>query len=70
MLYRIPVGRWRASTTDNPVFSTFLQPPESGITVCYTMRLTQRGEDRETSDTPELADAVKQYDERDNERAS
>ena len=48
---------------------TFLQHAESGITACYTMRLTQLGEDRETSDTPELADAVKQYDKRDNERA-
>ena len=45
--------------------SPVCQGPEGGITAWYTMRLTDIGKDRETSEIGELGDAIRDYEARD-----
>lgn len=61
---------WLTDEPANPTFPTFSSPPEGGITAWYTMRLTQLGEDRETDEHPDLTEAIKRYDSRDEERVA
>lgn len=63
----LPNG-WLSGEAGDPVFPKFRDPLEGGITAWYTMRLTEIGEDRETSDVKTLDAAVKAYDERDHAR--
>ena len=59
---------WSTANPTDPDFPRFTSPPEGGITAWYTMRLTQIGEDRESSDIPDLAQAIRQYEQRDRNR--
>lgn len=61
-------NKWLANTMADPVFPRFTSPPEGGITAWYTLRLTQLAEDRETTAVPDLASAITEYEQRDNER--
>jgi 2,4-dienoyl-CoA reductase-like NADH-dependent reductase (Old Yellow Enzyme family) len=63
----LPDG-WRSGRSGDPVFPKFKDPPKGGITAWYTMRLTEMGEDRETSDVGDLQAAVRAYEERDDSR--
>lgn len=56
---------WRTGSADDPVFPRFVSPPEGGITACYTMRLTELGEDRETAQMPDIDTAMRDYGARD-----
>jgi 2,4-dienoyl-CoA reductase-like NADH-dependent reductase (Old Yellow Enzyme family) len=59
---------WRSGKTDGPAFPRFASPPEGGVTACYTIRLTELGEDRETTEMPEIATAIRDYETRDETR--
>jgi len=59
----LPNG-WQHSTMGDPVFPSFIDPPEGGITVWYTMRLTGLGEERELSDATRLEMAIAEYEDR------
>lgn len=63
-------NRWRSGKTGDPAFPTFEDPPEGGITAWYTMRLTEIGENRESSDAGDLKTAVKAYEKRDDARVA
>jgi 2,4-dienoyl-CoA reductase-like NADH-dependent reductase (Old Yellow Enzyme family) len=58
-------NNWQSGCAGDPGFPRFLSPPEGGITACYTMRLTELGEDRETKHMPEIDMAVRDYKARD-----
>ena len=60
---------WRQSgAAADPAFPRFTAPPEGGITAWYSLRLTLLAEDRETTDTLDLSEAVDAYETRDAER--
>jgi hypothetical protein len=59
---------WMAGKTPVPVFPRFKDAPEGGITAWYTMRLTQIGTDQETDEVGDLAQAIRDYEARDNAR--
>lgn len=59
---------WKADQTPEPAFPRFAEAPEGGITAWYTMRLTEIGESRDTSDTGDLWDAIRDYEARDKAR--
>lgn len=65
----LPNG-WRTGLTGDPAFPRFESPPKGGITAWYTMRLTQLGEDRETTESPDLETAIKDYENRDRDRVA
>lgn len=62
--------KWRTDRAANPEFPKFQNPPEGGVTAWYTMRLTELGNDRETSDAAELTEAINRYEQRDRERTA
>ena len=43
-------AHWRATDDRDPEFPCFTDPPEGGITAWYTMRLTDIGEDSDSSE--------------------
>ena len=51
-----------------PEFPRFQSPPEGGVTAWFTMRLTDIGEDRKLADARGLEAAIKDYEERDQNR--
>lgn len=63
-------NRWLDGEPGDPNFPKFHNPPEGGITAWYTMRLTEIGEDRETSEMGDLDAAVDAYDARDTARVA
>ncbi len=60
---------WRAGRSLVPEFPRFASAPEGGITAWYTMRLTEIGQDRETSEIGDLNQALRDYETRDAERS-
>ncbi|MGJ8572734.1 MAG: hypothetical protein ACSHXI_18755 [Hoeflea sp.] len=58
----------QAGRVSDPVFPRFGSPPEGGITACYTMRLTELGQGRETDHMPDIETAITNYDTRDTKR--
>ena len=56
---------WKADRTPEPAFPSFPDSPEGGMTAWYTMRLTEIGADRETSQTGDLSQAIREYEARD-----
>jgi len=56
---------WMADQMPDPAFPRFAEAPEGGITAWYTMRLTEIGDDRETSDGGDIRQAIDDYDKRD-----
>lgn len=63
----LPNG-WRAGAIGDPTFPRFASPPEGGITAWYTMRLTQLASRTEDLDVSSLEDALKAYEDRDENR--
>ena len=59
---------WKADQKPEPVFPRFSAAPEGGITAWYTMRLTEIGEDKETSTFGDLEQATRDYEARDRTR--
>ena len=57
-------------STKFPEYPKFQSPPEGGITAWYTMRLTELGNNYETSDAAELTEAINRYEQRDRERTA
>ena len=56
---------WMENKMPEPAFPRFADAPEGGITAWYTMRLTEIGDDAETSKVGGLAKAVQDYEARD-----
>lgn len=63
-------NRWQSGAKGDPVFPTFENPPEGGITAWYTMRLTLLGEDCEHADATGLQAAISEYENRDRDRVA
>jgi 2,4-dienoyl-CoA reductase-like NADH-dependent reductase (Old Yellow Enzyme family) len=61
-------NNWQTGSAGDPDFPRFASPPEGGITACYTMRLTELGQDRETAHMPDIETAIMDYDTRDTKR--
>jgi len=59
---------WMADQTAEPAFPRFSDAPEGGITAWYTMRLTEIGAGKETSDVSGLGQAIRDYESRDKTR--
>ena len=59
---------WMENKMPEPAFPRFADAPEGGITAWYTMRLTEIGDDAETSKVGGLAKAVQDYEARDSIR--
>ncbi|MEH6477943.1 MAG: hypothetical protein V7727_19790 [Sneathiella sp.] len=59
---------WKADQKPEPVFPRFKDAPEGGITAWYTMRLTEIGADKETTDFTALGQAIRDYEARDETR--
>ena len=59
---------WMANQRPEPVFPRFANAPVGGITAWFTMRLTEIGEDKDPQDFGDLAQAVRDYETRDNSR--
>jgi len=59
---------WKADQKLEPGFPRFSDAPEGGIAAWYTMRLTQIGADKETSDVSDLQQAVRNDEARDKTR--
>ena len=70
VLYPELANNWQTGNAGDPVFPRFASPPEGGITACYTMRLTELGQDRETAQMPDIETAIRDYDARDTKRIS
>jgi tRNA-dihydrouridine synthase len=51
-----------------PTFPRFSTTPPGGVTAWFTMRLTDIGEDRENVEVPDVLEALKRYEARDNAR--
>lgn len=60
---------WLTGECPEPEFPRFANPPEGGVTACYTMRLTEIGEDREGEFDTDLDKIIQTYETRDEERA-
>lgn len=60
---------WLTGECPEPEFPRFANPPEGGVTACYTMRLTEIGEDRENTFETDLDKIIQAYETRDQERA-
>ncbi|NKB54450.1 MAG: oxidoreductase [Rhizobiaceae bacterium] len=56
---------WENDQMPEPVFPRFHKSPEGGVTAWYTMRLTDIGADKESSDVVEIEQAIKRYEKRD-----
>ncbi|MEM7777659.1 MAG: NADH:flavin oxidoreductase/NADH oxidase family protein [Pseudomonadota bacterium] len=63
-------NKWRTGVQSNVAFPRFQNPPEGGVTAWFTMRLTELGEDRESSDVISLESAIRDYQDRDRRRIS
>ncbi len=59
---------WQAGRCREPAFPRFSNPPEGGVTACYTMRLTEIGEDREGEFDTDLGKLIETYETRDKTR--
>lgn len=59
---------WQTGTAGDPTFPRFVSPPEGGITAWYTMRLTQLASRSEDLDVTSLEDALRAYEDRDENR--
>ena len=59
---------WKTNQKPEPVFPRFADAPEGGITAWYTMRLTELGADKETTEIGDLGQAVQDYEARDQAR--
>ena len=59
---------WRAGACPEPVFPRFRDAPEGGITAWYTMRLTDIGEGRDTSEFGDIDASLRAYEARDRSR--
>ncbi len=59
---------WKKNLRSEPVFPRFSETPEGGITAWYTMRITEIGEKNETAEFGDLAQAIQEYEQRDNTR--
>ncbi|MCY0146942.1 NADH:flavin oxidoreductase/NADH oxidase family protein [Hoeflea sp. G2-23] len=62
------VNLWQLDREPEPAFPQFSEVPEGGITAWYTMRLTEIGNDAETPEIGDLLQAVRTYQDRDEER--
>lgn len=60
---------WKADRKPEPTFPRFPDAPERGITVWYTMRLTEIGADKETPVFGDLGQAIRDYEARNKSRA-
>jgi tRNA-dihydrouridine synthase len=60
---------WLTGECPKPEFPRFANPPEGGVTACYTMRLTEIGEDHENTFETDLDKIIHAYETRDQERA-
>jgi len=63
-------NHWHASEPVDPSFPRFTDPPEGGMTAWYSMRLTEIGEDRESTAITAMDRAIEDYDTRDQSRVS
>ena len=61
---------WKADRKPEPFFPRFSDAPEGGITVWYTMRLTEIGADKETSVFGDLGQAIRDYEARNKSRTT
>lgn len=59
---------WLCDEGGDPTFPKFESTVPGGVTAWYTMRLTALGENREHEFDMDLATAIEQYDERDDQR--
>ncbi len=59
---------WKADQNPEPVFPSFSDAPEGGITAWYTMRLTEIGADKKTRVFGDLGQAIRDYEARDKTR--
>jgi 2,4-dienoyl-CoA reductase-like NADH-dependent reductase (Old Yellow Enzyme family) len=62
------VNHWMAGKGLAPTFARFANAPAGGITAGYTMRLSALGADSETDDAADLAQAIRDYEARDDIR--
>lgn len=60
---------WKADRKPEPIFPRFPDAPERGITVWYTMRLTEIGADKETPVFGDLGQAIRDYKGRNKSRS-
>ncbi|MGI9646499.1 MAG: NADH:flavin oxidoreductase/NADH oxidase family protein [Ilumatobacteraceae bacterium] len=63
-------SRWLGSEPVDPAFPRFASPPPGGVTAWYTMRLTDIAGRQEDNVERSLADAVGEYEARDNGRVA
>ncbi|WP_153770405.1 NADH:flavin oxidoreductase/NADH oxidase family protein [Labrenzia sp. CE80] len=61
---------WKGDKARDPQFPRFSNPPEGGVTAWYTMRLTQIANDEAISEGGDLDEALRSYDQRDQERTT
>jgi 2,4-dienoyl-CoA reductase-like NADH-dependent reductase (Old Yellow Enzyme family) len=61
---------WKGGQKPEPFFPRFPDAPERGITVWYTMRLTELAADKETPVFGELGQAIRDYEARNKSRAT
>ncbi|QDG74682.1 NADH:flavin oxidoreductase/NADH oxidase family protein [Labrenzia sp. PHM005] len=60
---------WLTGECSEPEFPRFTNPPEGGVTACYTLRLTEIGEDREGAFDTDPDKIIQAYEARDQQRA-
>lgn len=63
-------NNWINGDQQDPKFPQFQTPPAGGITAWYSMRLTAIGNDIDHEFDASLDDALRQYDQRDDERSA
>ena len=60
--------KWETIDGTDPQFPRFDNPPEGGVTAWYTMQITRIANDERALSPADLDDAIKAYDERDQQR--
>jgi 2,4-dienoyl-CoA reductase-like NADH-dependent reductase (Old Yellow Enzyme family) len=60
---------WKADRKPEPLFPRFADAPEKGITIWYTMRLSEIGADKETPVFGDLGQAIQNYEARNKSRS-
>jgi len=60
--------KWEVDSVKCPQFPRFYNPPEGGVTAWYTMQMTQIANGEKSLSSGDLSDAIKAYEERDQQR--
>lgn len=63
----LPV-KWKMDDTPEPQFPRFDNPPDGGVTAWYTMQMTRFANGETALPSSDLADAIRVYEERDQQR--